>query len=119
MGATDGTIGKVDDVYFDDEHWAVRYLVVDTGHWLEGRRVLISPIAVGHPDWNGRLLPVSLTRTQIEKSPGVDTRKPVRASMRASTSDTTGIRRTGEAPGCGAWAHIRAAPHSRTASLPT
>jgi len=75
--ATDGVIGRVDDVYFDDEEWGVRYLVVDTGHWLDGRRVLISPIAVGHPDWNGRWLPVALTRAQVEKSPGVDTRKPV------------------------------------------
>jgi PRC-barrel domain len=48
--ATDGVIGRVDDAYFDDEDWAIRYLIVDAGGWLSGRRVLISPIAVGHPD---------------------------------------------------------------------
>src|SRR5687767_2340606 len=41
--AIDGTIGKVDDFYFDDEDWGIRYLVVDTGSWLSGRKVLISP----------------------------------------------------------------------------
>ena len=75
--ATDGVIGKVDDLYFDDEDWAIRYLVVDTGHWLPGRKVLISPLALGEPDWMGQLLPVSLTKAQIEHSPDIDTRKPV------------------------------------------
>ncbi len=75
--ATDGVIGHVDDVYFDDEDWAIRYLVVDTGSWLPGRQVLISPLAVGHPDWMGQQLPVSLTKAQVEGSPDIDTRKPV------------------------------------------
>ena len=47
--ATDGVIGKVEDMYFDDEAWAIRYLVVDAGNWLSGRKVLISPVAIGHP----------------------------------------------------------------------
>jgi len=34
ISATDGNIGHVKDVYFDDETWCVRYLVVDTGTWL-------------------------------------------------------------------------------------
>ena len=75
--ATDGVIGDVDDLYFDDEDWAIRYLVVDTGSWLSGRQVLISPLAVGHPDWMGQQLPVSLTKAQVERSPDIDTRKPV------------------------------------------
>jgi sporulation protein YlmC with PRC-barrel domain len=75
--ATDGVIGKVDDLYFDDDDWAIRYLVVDTGSWLSGRKVLISPIAIGHPDWMSQQLPVSLTKAQIEHSPDIDTRKPV------------------------------------------
>jgi PRC-barrel domain protein len=75
--ATDGLIGKVDDFYFDDEDWGIRYLVVDTGSWLSGRKVLISPIAVGHAGWMARRLPVALTRAQVEHSPDIDTRKPV------------------------------------------
>ncbi len=75
--ATDDVIGEVDDLYFDDEDWAIRYLVVDTGKWLSGRKVLISPLAIGHPDWVGQLLPVSLTKAQVENSPNIDTQKPV------------------------------------------
>ena len=82
--ATDGVIGEVDDFYFDDEDWAVRYLIVETGSWLSGRKVLISPLALGHPDWLGQLLPVSLTKAQVEKSPDIDTRKPVSRQQEAA-----------------------------------
>jgi len=75
--ATDGTIGHVKDFYFDDKTWAVRYLVVETGSWLSSRKVLISPIAVDHPDWTGRVLPVSITKQQVKNSPDIDTDKPV------------------------------------------
>ena len=77
LRATDGVIGEVEDFYFDDEDWAVRYLVVDTGRWLSGRKVLISPLAIRHPDWMGKLLPVSLTRAKVRSSPDIDTRRPV------------------------------------------
>jgi sporulation protein YlmC with PRC-barrel domain len=77
MRATDGVIGKVDDFYFDDEDWGVRYLVVETGTWLSGRKVLISPIALGHAGWMARELPVALTRAQVRGSPDIDTAKPV------------------------------------------
>src|SRR6185312_12527406 len=77
LRATDGEVGSVEDLYFDDDGWAVRYFVVDTGHWLLGKHVLISPRAIGHPDWMSRLLPASLTRAQVEHSPDVDTERPV------------------------------------------
>ena len=75
--ATDGPIGQVHDFYFDDQHWALRFLVVDTGAWLDGRKVLISPMAIGKADWSGRRLPVSLTRERVRHSPDIDTQKPV------------------------------------------
>lgn len=75
--AIDGAIGDVKDFYFDDEAWAIRYLVVDAGSWLSSRKVLISPIAAGQPDWVHKLLPVSLTRQQVKDSPAVDTDMPV------------------------------------------
>jgi hypothetical protein len=75
--ATDGEIGAVDDLYFDDEVWVMRYLIVDTGKWLPGRPVLISPISVGQPDWVSRRLSVSLSRHQVRRSPAIDTRQPV------------------------------------------
>ncbi|MFZ3321189.1 MAG: PRC-barrel domain-containing protein [Usitatibacter sp.] len=75
--ATDGNIGHVKDFYFDDEAWVIRYLIVDTGTWLSGRKVLISPISIGRPDWAQKLLPVSITKEQVENSPDIDTEKPV------------------------------------------
>jgi hypothetical protein len=51
IGATDGIVGQVKDLYFDDQAWVIRYLVVDTGPWLLSRKVLISPIAIGSPNW--------------------------------------------------------------------
>jgi len=41
IGATDGDIGKLDDFYFDDKSWTIRYLVAETGNWLLNRKVLI------------------------------------------------------------------------------
>ncbi len=77
LRATDGEIGTVDQLYFDDETWAIRYLVVNTGSWLAGRRVLISPIAVGQTDWESQQLEVGLTKQQVEGSPDIITDKPV------------------------------------------
>jgi uncharacterized protein YrrD len=77
IGATDGEIGKVEEFYFDDETWTIRYLVVKTGGWLSGRKVLISPSAVNQPDWENEIFPVSLTKEQVKNSPDIDTDKPV------------------------------------------
>ena len=68
--ATDGELGTVEQLYFDDEIWAIRYLVVDTGGWLGGRRVLISPMSVTRIDWDNARLDVALTKAQVEHSPG-------------------------------------------------
>lgn len=42
----DGEIGSAKEFYFDDKYWAIRYLVADTGGWLTGRKVLISPYSL-------------------------------------------------------------------------
>jgi hypothetical protein len=75
--ATDGRIGSIDDFYFDDERWAMRYVVVDTGRWLPGRRVLISPLAISRTEWNEQRLLLSISRDQVKNSPGIDTHQPV------------------------------------------
>jgi sporulation protein YlmC with PRC-barrel domain len=78
LDVSNEVVGSVNDFYFDDVTWMIRYLVVDTGVWLPGRKVLISPVALGQPDWGGGVsLPVRLTKEQIEDSPSLDTNKPV------------------------------------------
>ena len=75
--ATDGNIGKVHDFFFDDEFWMLRYVVVDTGHWLPGRKVLLTPGVLLNPDSRERTFSVALTRDQVRSSPDVDTDRPV------------------------------------------
>jgi sporulation protein YlmC with PRC-barrel domain len=77
IAARDGEIGAVDDVYFDDEGWRVRYFVVDTGGWLSGRKVLISPVSIDRALSSEHALAVALSREQVEHSPGVDADRPV------------------------------------------
>jgi hypothetical protein len=75
--ARDGDIGKVDDFLFDDQSWAIRYLVVDTGNWLTGRKVLVLPAALDVPDWKTEMLTVKVTKQQIEDSPPLAASRPV------------------------------------------
>ena len=77
LGASDGDIGHVKDFYFDDQNWMVRYLVADTGSWLPGRQVLLSPHAFASLHHDGKVLCVNLTRKKIEDSPAIETHKPV------------------------------------------
>ena len=77
LAALDGAIGEVEDFYFDDTHWTVRYLVVNTGGWLAGRHVLVSPASVRQIDLTNDHVVVELTRKQVEDSPNVDTHQPV------------------------------------------
>ena len=63
--------------YFDDTSFTVRHLVVDTGGWLGGRKVLISPMALRDIDWGGKRINAALTKAQVEKSPAIDTDRPV------------------------------------------
>ena len=77
MGATDGEIGKVKDFFFDDQSWTIRYLVIETGNWLKGRKVLISPQALLAPDWNKEVFPINLSNAKIKNSPDIDTEQTV------------------------------------------
>ena len=75
--ATDEDLGKVEGFYFDDEIWAIRYMVVETGNWLSGRKVLISPVAFGKPELESRTIRVNLTCAQVRNSPDIDTQRPI------------------------------------------
>ncbi|NBC47388.1 MAG: PRC-barrel domain containing protein [Gammaproteobacteria bacterium] len=77
LEALDGDIGHCHDFLFDDELWTLRYMVADTGGWLSGRKVLISPVQLEAPDWERKRMPVDLTKAQIEQSPPLDVDAPV------------------------------------------
>lgn len=90
IAARDGNVGRVRDVYFDDERWVIRHLVVSTGGWLAGREVLISPHSVERLDRGNRRIEVNLTKEQIEQAPGVDTQLPVSRQQETAYYDYYG-----------------------------
>jgi uncharacterized protein YrrD len=77
LDSKDGEIGKVEEFYFDDRYWTVRYLVADTGNWLTGSQVLISPYALIGVVKEGNCISINLTKKQIEDSPSLESDKPV------------------------------------------
>ena len=84
LESLDGEIGKVKEFYFDDRHWTIRYLVADTGNWLAGRQVLISPYALKSVIKSEKHLSVDLTKKQIKDSPSLNSDKPVSSQFEES-----------------------------------
>ncbi|MES2294400.1 MAG: PRC-barrel domain-containing protein [Pseudomonadota bacterium] len=88
--ASDGRIGTVNDLLFEDVGWAIRWLIVDTRHWLSGRKVLLPVSALGRPDRALRHFPVKLTIQRVKDSPDVDTDRPVSRQFEAHIYDYFG-----------------------------
>jgi sporulation protein YlmC with PRC-barrel domain len=79
--ASDGLIGTVSDFLFDDTTWLVRWLVIDTGNWLPGRKVLLPPSALADVNHIGRQFSVKLTKQQVKECPEVESDLPVSRQM--------------------------------------
>ena len=77
LQATDGKLGKIDALYFDEDTWKVRYLVVNVGNWLMRQYVLLTPDCIEYVDREQETVVVSLTKDQIENSPDIDTQKTI------------------------------------------
>ena len=77
IDASDGRLGTVSDFLFDDQTWKLRWLVVDVGSWLVGRKVLVHPSAIAEADHERRELGVTLTKSQVEGSPDTRQDEPV------------------------------------------
>lgn len=75
--AIDGEVGSVEEFYFEDHSWIVRYMVVSVGRALQKRLVLVSPFLVEHIDSQHGHIKVRATKSQIESSPDHDTAKPI------------------------------------------
>ncbi len=77
LNSLDGEIGKVKEFYFDDQHWTIRYLVADTGNWLTGRQVLVSPYSFEGISKTDELFSIGLTKKQIEDGPSIEAHVPI------------------------------------------
>jgi sporulation protein YlmC with PRC-barrel domain len=69
INATDGKIGDVEDFIIDDQTWEINFLVVDTGNWFPGKKVLISPKWIMEINWETALVVVTLSELQVKNSP--------------------------------------------------
>ena len=69
--------GKVKEFYFDDRYWSIRYAVVDTGNWIVGHKVLISPYSMIEVNKSNRHLVLSLSKRQVEDGPTLESHLPV------------------------------------------
>jgi len=87
LDSLDGEIGSVKEFYFDDKHWTIRYLVADTGNWLKGRQVLISPYALVEALETEHQITVNLTKKQIENSPSLNSDMPVSRQFEEAYND--------------------------------
>ncbi len=90
LRARDGVLGQIGDLHFDDNRWRIRYLVVETGTWLNSRKVLIATSALDAADWARGHLPVNLTQEQVRQSPSVDTEQPVTRQQESGLSQHYG-----------------------------
>lgn len=90
LQAIDGTVGELSDLLFDDKTWHVRWLVMDSGTWLSGRKILIHPSSLQHPESETATLRVQLTRSQVRNSPVIDTDAPISLQMERSLSSYYG-----------------------------
>lgn len=77
LNSNEGEVGKVNEFYFDDKFWTIRYLIAETGGWLTGRQILISPYALAEVNKQWEYIYVDLTKKQIKDSPSLENDKPV------------------------------------------
>ena len=88
--ATDGDIGTLEDLYFDDQFWTIRYLLASTGNFFVGKDVLLSPFSIGKTESSERINVMS-TRRQVDGSPSIDMDKPGSSQHESSYNDYYGF----------------------------
>ncbi|MBJ6126990.1 PRC-barrel domain-containing protein [Microvirga sp. BT325] len=97
--ASDGEIGSISDVLFEDDTWRARWLVVDTGPWLMGRSVLLPVSHTEAPEAGAASITVDLTKKQVEDSPGTGVDLPVSRQTETSLYESYGWTPYWSAPG--------------------
>lgn len=88
--SSDGEIGHTDNFFFDDERWVIRYFVINTGRWLSGSRIPISPILIERIEWEKKELHLYVKGETVQNSPDVDTTAPISRKIEATLSEHYG-----------------------------
>ncbi|MBN2551549.1 MAG: PRC-barrel domain-containing protein [Spirochaetales bacterium] len=69
--ATDGEIGRVDDLVVEERTWEIQFLVIDTGNWLSGRKVIVDTHWIDQVNWQDGRVAVSLPRNAIRSATAI------------------------------------------------
>jgi uncharacterized protein YrrD len=70
--ALDQLFGHVEDFIFDEQTWAIRYLVCDTRNWWPGKHFLLAPQWLAWESWAEARVYVDLDREAIRRGPEYD-----------------------------------------------
>lgn len=76
--AIDGEIGKVVDFIVDDSTWKIKYFVVETGSWLNSKKVLLSTKWIKEVNWDNSVVIVNISTEALKNSPEFDVTQPVK-----------------------------------------
>lgn len=97
-------LGRVDDFYFDEDRWTVRYVVIKTGGWFTGGSVLLSPMSIDRLRWDDARIEFTLTEDQIKNAPSADLTQPISREWEADYSGYYGLPDYWSGPGLwGMW----------------
>jgi hypothetical protein len=75
--ATDGGMGQVKGLLFEERSWAIRYLIAETSNWWLGHQVLLAPQWIGEMSWPDATLTVTITRQAVLDAPSYDPSVPL------------------------------------------
>ena len=70
--ATDGEIGHITDFVLEDEDWTLRNIIVNTGIWLLGKKVLISPAWIKSIKWDESSVHIDRSMDEVRNSPDLN-----------------------------------------------
>lgn len=88
--ATDGELGGIRDILFDDQYWTIRYLVVDTRKWLPGKKVLLSPISFDYVDQEKGTVNLLASKETVKNAPNKMEDQPISKQVEVDLADYYG-----------------------------
>ncbi|MDQ6845376.1 MAG: PRC-barrel domain containing protein [Bacteroidota bacterium] len=88
--AVDGKIGDVEDFIIEDTSWKIAFMVIDTGHWFPGKKVIISPKLIKNIEWDTSEVMVNVTEETVKNSPEYEPGEAISESYEANLQNYYG-----------------------------
>ncbi|MCC3144961.1 PRC-barrel domain-containing protein [Halanaerobium sp. Z-7514] len=80
-------LGEVSDFYFDQDHFILRYLVLDTDCWLKKEQTLISTDEIEAIDHNKKEIKTTMRAEALENGPSLEKNQPISKIMEENVVD--------------------------------